>query len=449
MRNWEDYIDKNITCDCGRNHECDIRHVLLKHGALLAVPEYVKEKDYGNICIIADINTQKAAGKKLYKIFDKNNIKYNKYIFSNHELVPDELSVGKVMTHIPNECDLLIGIGSGIINDLCKYISHMIKADYFIVATAPSMDGYASDVAPLIVDNLKTTYENVGRPAAIIADTAVLKDAPMHLITAGIGDIFGKYVCLTDWKLAHLINDEYYCPKLVNMMYDAVADVAAAADNGIAERNETAVASVMEGLILAGIDMSYSGNSRPASGSEHHMSHYWEMIFLQHGHEGVHHGTKVGVGTVISLMLYQKMAEKLRNTTVFAKPHFDKAEWIKNIQCVYGPAAPGVIALEDRVHKNSDENVARRLVMIEKYKDAIIDLAEKLPSIEEIIDKMKKINAPYLPSQIDVTEEMLRNGIIYAKELRNRYGLLQLLFDCGWQEEIADAVCAQIANIKA
>ena len=55
------------------------------------------------------------------------------------------------------------------------------------------------------------------------------------------------------------------------------------------------------------------------------------MIFLQHGHEGVHHGTKVGVGTVISLMLYQKMAEKLRNTTVFAKPHFDKAEWIKNI----------------------------------------------------------------------------------------------------------------------
>lgn len=448
MRNWKDYIGRKIDCACGKVHECDMRHVHIAHDAIAILPEYIKEKNYKKICIIADVNTEKAAGQKVYKILEDNGISYSKYIFTNYELVPDELAAGKIITHIPNGCDLLIGIGSGVINDLCRFTSHTIKADYFIIATAPSMDGYASDVAPLMVDSLKTTYENMGRPTAIIADTAVLKDAPMHLITAGIGDIFGKYVCLTDWKLAHIVTGEYYCDRLVDIMYGAVADVAAAADNGIKERDEKSVGAVMEGLALAGIDMSYSGNSRPASGSEHHMSHYWEMIFLQHGHEGVHHGTKVGVGTIIALLLYRKTAEKLKAASSFAKPHFDKMAWEENIKRVYGPAAPGVIALEARAQKNTDENVAKRLAMVAKYKAEIIELAEKLPTVDKMIERMKKIDAPYRPDQIDVTMEMVRNGIIYAKELRNRYGVLQLMFDCGWQQEIADEVCKQIEKMK-
>ncbi len=448
LHNWEDYIDKKIDCECGHSHTCDIRHILVEHDAVAALPGYIKEKKYINICIIADINTQKAAGEKVYKVLDDNKIKYSKYIFPDSELIPDELTAGKIITHLPNGCDLIIGIGSGIINDLCKFISHMIKADYFMIATAPSMDGYASDVAPLIIDNLKTTYENVGRPAAIIADTDILKNAPMHLITAGVGDIFGKYVCLTDWKLAHIVTGEYYCQKLVDIMYGAVADVASAAADGIKERDEKAVGAVMEGLVLAGIDMSYSGNSRPASGSEHHMSHYWEMIFLQHGHEGVHHGTKVGVGTVIALLLYQEVAEKLKNTVVFAEPHFDKNKWAEKIRSVYGPAAPSVIALEERVHKNADEDVAKRLVMINKHRNDIIGLAQGLPSVDTLCECMRNIDAPYCPNQIDVTMEMVRNSIIYAKELRNRYGLLQLLFDCGWQEEIADKVCGRIEKMQ-
>ncbi len=448
MIDWKNYIGKEIDCTCGHIHECDMKHIAVTHDAISLLPEYIAEGKYKSIYIVSDVNTQKAAGDKVCNVLEKSNINFAKYVFPDHELVPNESTVGKIITHMPKNCDLIIGIGSGIINDLCKYVSFTVKIKYFIVATAPSMDGYASDGSALIIDNLKTTYEKVGRPYVIIADTTVLKDAPMHLITAGIGDIFGKYVCLTDWKLAHLINGEYYCQKLVDMMYSAVKDVAAAADNGIKERDEKAVASVMEGLVLAGIDMSYSGNSRPASGSEHHMSHYWEMIFLQHGHEGVHHGTKVGVGTIIAIMIYQKVAEKLRTVKTLPKPNFDRDSWIKDIQRVYGPAAPSVIALEDRVHKNADEVVVKRISAVEQHRDDIIKLAEGLPSVEVMIKRMKRIDAPYHPEQIDVSIEMVRNAIIYAKELRNRYGILQLLFDCGWQKEIADEVCAQIEKLK-
>lgn len=448
MIKWQDYISKKISCDCGKVHECDMQHVCIEHNAVNVLPEYIKGKDYRNICIIADKKTEKAAGKKVYQVLTDNKISYSKFIFTDSELIPNELAAGKIITHVPNECDLLIGIGTGVINDLCKFIAHMLKINYFIVATAPSMDGYASDVSPLMIDNLKTTYENMGRPEAIIADTDVLKNAPMHLITAGIGDILGKYICLTDWKLANIVNDEYYCQKLVDIMYSAVDDVAAAADNGIKERNEKAIGSVMEGLVLAGIDMSYSGNSRPASGSEHHMSHYWEMIFIQQGHEGVHHGTKVGVGMIISLLIYNEVYKKLQKTTSFSKAHFDKEKWEKEIKKVYGPAALGVISLEEKAQKNTDSNVNKRLIAVEKHKQEIMDLIKKLPSVDKMIERMKKINAPYLPKQIDVSVEMTRNAIIYAKELRNRYGVLQLIFDCGWQEEIADTVCTQLAKIQ-
>jgi len=75
-------------------------------------------------------------------------------------------------------------------------------------------------------------------------------------------------------------------------------------------------------------------------------------------------------------------------------------------------------------------------------------LANALPTPEKIIAAMKKIQAPYLPKEIGVTPELLKNSIVYAKELRNRYGILQLLFDMGELENAADCVCKQIEQYK-
>ncbi len=79
-----------------------------------------------------------------------------------------------------------------------------MKLPYIIIATAPSVDGFASDCAPLIVKNMRVTYE-AKVPNAIIGDITILKDAPMDMIAAGVGDILGKYTCLVDWKLANMI----------------------------------------------------------------------------------------------------------------------------------------------------------------------------------------------------------------------------------------------------
>jgi glycerol-1-phosphate dehydrogenase [NAD(P)+] len=331
------------------------------------------------------------------------------------------------MVQIAPKCDLIIAVGSGTINDLCKFISYKMGIHYMIVATAPSMDGYASNVAPLIVNRLKYTFE-AALPKAIIADTNILAEAPYSMIIAGVGDILGKYVCFTDWKLSSIVTGEYYCNVVEELVRNSIELVVEGLSK-IKEREKQAIAVLMEALVLSGIAMSFVGNSRPASGSEHHLSHFWEMMFLQSNRHCALHGTKVGVGTVIALKLYEGIRSFPANLEGLEEPNFDEEAWKQNIMNVYGPAAKQVIELEDSTNKNSNEAVLNRRKALKEHAEEIKLLITRLPKSEEVIEMLKSIDAPYLPEQIQVDPEMLQNSILYAKEIRNRYGVLQLLFD--------------------
>ena len=262
---------KGVNCSCGRHHVCDIKFVSIKKGAICALTDITK--DYRNILLVADENTYGVAGEKTVAALAGKQIR--KVIFSGETvLIPDEKAIERVTAELEG-VDLIIGIGSGVIQDLCKYVSHFNKIPYFVVATAPSMDGYASTGAAMILGGMKVTV-SAGVPDAIIADTDVLKDAPMEMLQAGYGDIVGKYSCLNDWKLSALINNEYFCQEVYDLTYET-ADKVKKLAHGIANREEEAVGALMEALVIVGIAMAYVGNSRPASGSEHHFSHYFEI----------------------------------------------------------------------------------------------------------------------------------------------------------------------------
>ncbi|WP_066645007.1 sn-glycerol-1-phosphate dehydrogenase [Christensenella timonensis] len=435
MRDWEKYLNRDIACECHRTHRCGIDRIVIGEGALLELPAMIREGGYKNICMVADANTYAAAGKQAEALLAGSGILCTKAVFPEAELIPDEHALGVLLAGLPDGCDLMVCVGSGTLGDLCKFVSHKLHIDYFMVATAPSMDGYASNVAPLIVKDTKTTYE-VGRPKAIIGDVNILARAPMEMIRAGIGDMLGKYVCLADWRVAHIVTGEYACGFVENMMRECV-DVVKQAMDGANRREKGAIAAVMEGLVLSGITMSYVGNSRPASGSEHHLSHFWEMMLLQQGKPDALHGLKVAVGTVISLKLYELLKN---NKEAFLKPGdrvLSQEKWEGEIRRVYGPAAPEVIRLEREMRKNALEQVEERRKAVAAHWDEIMRVAKSLPSAEEMADILNGIGAPYLPCQIGVDEQMARDGIIYAKELRNRYGLLQLLFDGGIAQGMA------------
>ena len=200
--------EKFKNCSCGREHTCSVDYVNIGKGALNSLPEICEE--YRNILLVSDGNTYAVCGDNICillggKVSDKVMLNPNGGL-----VIPNEDKIEDIEKAILPETDFIIGIGSGVINDLCKHVSFKHNLRYCIVATAPSMDGYASVGAALILKGMKTTI-NARPPKAIIGDSDILKSAPLEMIQAGYGDIIGKYSCLNDWKLSALINGEYFC----------------------------------------------------------------------------------------------------------------------------------------------------------------------------------------------------------------------------------------------
>lgn len=323
------------SCACGKSHKVDIQAIRVGSGVIQELPGILRDLGASHIFLVADNYTYEAAGRQVEQLLDQAGLPYHKRVFQTETpLVPNEYALGSVLAAMTSQDDMLLAVGSGTLNDVTKYVSARTGVPYVIAATAPSMDGYASTVAPTILDGFKTTLPAV-YPAAIVADVDILKDAPMPMLTAGFGDIIGKFTSLADWRLSHQLNGEYYCPEVAGVI-EAAVETCAANAQALAQREPQAIQAVTEALILSGLAMGMVGVSRPASGAEHQMAHYWEMDALRRGEEHPLHGNAVGVGTVLAASLYEMAAEYLPQG--FAAP--DKGQILACLQAAGSCADP-------------------------------------------------------------------------------------------------------------
>ena len=323
------------SCACGKSHKVDIQAIRVGSGVIQELPGILRDLGASHIFLVTDNYTYEAAGRQVEQLLDQAGLAYHKRVFQTETpLVPNEYALGSVLAAMTSQDDMLLAVGSGTLNDVTKYVSARTGMPYVIAATAPSMDGYASTVAPTILDGFKTTLPAV-YPAAIVADVDILKDAPMPMLTAGFGDIIGKFTSLADWRLSHPLNGEYYCPEVAGVI-EAAVETCAANAQALAQREPQAIQAVTEALILSGLAMGMVGVSRPASGAEHQMAHYWEMDALRRGEEHPLHGNAVGVGTVLAASLYEMAAEYLPQG--FAAP--DKGQILACLQAAGSCADP-------------------------------------------------------------------------------------------------------------
>lgn len=437
----QECLNQTFSCSCGREHTAALKAAFVKKDALEELPRWLKENGYGRAYLICDSITRGIAGDRTKELLEQSGIDVSMHVLSHTQY--DEATLGELLIHEDESRDVVIGVGTGSINDMCRYFSFKTQLPYCIVATAAPMDGFASSISALTVNNLKTTFE-VRTPQLIIGDTEILKGAPYSMISAGLGDLIGKYTCLCDWKLSRLINQEYYCENIVDMVSGCVKRVLEQSGN-IKERDPKVLGDIMEGLVFTGVAMSMVGNSRPASGCEHHISHYWETVFEQQGRRPAPHGHQVGIGTILILRLTEELRRK--------KPDFDRARkqaksynfesWCEEIRKAYGPAADSVIEMEQKAKKNDTEGRLKRLQVMEAHWDEIIALLNELPVSETVSGLLKELGAPGTPSEIGVDKEILRNTLLYCKEIRARYTILQMLWDLGMLEELTDELIAE------
>lgn len=436
------YLDKHFECACGKEHYAPLKAVKIGEDAIEELPGCIKNLGFQYPYLVADNITYDIAGKKCMEILEKAGIEAKIRVLQHMGF--DEATVGELLIDMPKECDLLIAVGTGTINDMTRFFSYRVGRPFFTVATAAPMDGFASSIAAIYVNNLKTTFE-AQTPTAIIGDTNILKNAPYRMIAAGLGDLLGKFTCLCDWKLSAVINEEHYCPAIVELVENCANTVLKNADKA-RDRDPQIIGEIMEGLVLSGVAMSLYGNSRSASGCEHHMSHYWEMIFEQRGERPVPHGTQVSVGTVLVL----KLVEALKKTKIDfqkAREHarnYDENQWKTEIRVAYGPAAQGIIEMEEIAKKNDPRMCLARIDSIESKWEQILEILNTLPSSETVMKLLQLLDAPYLPSQIDIDDKLLKNTFLYCKEVRNRYTILQMVWDLGLLDELSTQVIEEL-----
>lgn len=438
-----DYLGKPFKCSCGRTHSTGLEGCTVGAGVLTSLVDYVEKYGFKKVYVACDEITYGIAGEKVMNILHDANIDAKAHVFTGGRFIPNEESLGKLMIDAPKDLDLVVAVGTGSINDMCRFFSYQMNDPYAIVATAAPMDGFASSGAALMVDNIKQTIP-AQTPLFIIGDTDILCGAPARMISAGLGDLLGKFTCLNDWQISKIVNDEYYCDTVVNLVKDCIENVLKNADKA-ASRDPKVIGDIMEGLVLTGVAMSFVGNSRPAAGCEHHLNHYWEAIEIQNGQIPVLHGIEVGLAEVVIL----KMTEFLRES----RPDFDaarekakqydQAAWEEKMKEVYGTASDAIIELEHESKKNDPEGRLKRIDKIEENWDEIVKLMnDYMPSAERMIEILKSLDAPYFPSQVGFSDEMIYNALVYGKENRARYTLLSMMGDLGVLEDLAKKVVA-------
>ena len=401
------------SCECGRAHNCPMDEVLIGNGVLQALDALCAP--YQHIVLVSDDNTWRVCAEQVAEILG-SRVQTNLILHAQGVLIPDECAIETVRNAATEQTDLYVGVGSGVINDLCKYVSFGLKLPYFIVATAPSMDGYASEGCALILGGMKVTL-NARAPKAIIAEQSILQNAPMEMLQAGYGDIIGKFSCLNDWKLGVLLTGEYFCQRVYDIIFETAEQVQKLAE-GIAARDGEAVSALMQALVTVGIALSYVGNSRPASGSEHHLSHYFEITGILNRQPYFPHGIDVGFSSVITAELRQRIL----NGQPRKRP-FERDVYEREIRRIYGACAQGVMELQERVG-----GYRRDIPAVERF-EKIRALLAQVPAPAQFEQMLERVGLRMSDFRAMYSRQKLEDGILYAKDLKDRYTVLNLYYE--------------------
>lgn len=368
-------------------------NIVVQPQAIHRVVPYLEDKGYQHIAIVADNNTYAAAGSIVQEQCVQAGLYSNVILIhpnSIGDVVADEASIVQCMLGITEEIDVLLAVGTGTIHDIVRFVGSRMMKPFISIPTAASVDGFTSAGAPLIIRGYKTTIQAIA-PNAIFADTTILSHAPRRLTAAGFGDMVGKYTSLFDWRFSHLMGGEPYNEELAAETSAALADCVTHID-AISRCDEAGITILMNSLIQSGLVMLKLGMSHPASGAEHHLSHYWEMEHIQHGETQLLHGLKVGFAAIHISRLYHQFADRVDQMIV-----------------------EGI---------SIAENVERQHKLMLHWNELRMAIAA-IP-VPDRLDELLTLSGA-IPDQLPITTEAVERGLQHAHIVRDRYTLLRFI----------------------
>lgn len=401
-------------CSCGQNHECAIGLVRVESGLQGRVGETLRAAGFPHRLLLfgdkAGFGAAPQVGPSLKEAgFSVETIEYDSLRVARMEdveRVENAIRSGRV--------EGVVAVGTGSAHDPCRLACARTGAPLALFATAASMDGFASYSAPIVDGVFKTTHP-AKCPEAVLADSAILAAAPAELKSAGFGDMMAKYVALIDWRVSHLVSGEPLCERVAGLVREAVDKIFALAPRVLATDEESA-AAVFEALLLTGVAMSFTKTSRPGSGTEHILAHFWECMELTEGKIPNYHGIDVGVATLLVMREYERLAAM---ETVRARR--ETPDW-DEIYRAYGPLAPNVRQL------NTPDTITDGIApeALEAAWPEIRRIVASVPSSATIQEAMRTAGCPCEPAQVGKSPEFVAKAMSLHPYMRRRLSLMRL-----------------------
>lgn len=419
-------------CTCGERHELPIERCAIARGAAKDLAEFARERCGASCLVVADENTLEAADDRVHAALHDAGIrvKDKSYPADPFEATQEQADI---VASAGRDQDFYVAIGAGTLSDLAKDAGNKQGKPVLLYPTAASMNGYTSAIVALKVRGLKRTLPC--RPAlGVFADPDVIATAPRRMAAAGVADFLSKCSSAADWRAAHLLRGGYYCdrPREFN---DGIQERLFQQASAIGQGDPEGIRLVMEALLLSGFGMVIAGSSAPASGGEHLISHYLDMKHALYGTGQDLHGAQVGVATIYTLGLWERVLavdpDTLDAAALFdAQP--DETGIETEIMEDWGAAVGQEVLAQWREKRLDREAFHKEIATFQATLARLRNEARReLQPSKTVSECIRACGGPVTPEALTVSTAEYYNGQARARYLRNRFTILDLAAELG------------------
>jgi len=433
--------------ECGREHKIPFKIVDSGQNLLQQIPEIIQNLLHKNaelIGVVYDRHIENKLDALFFATIEESGLRYSRIpLGSPEELLDADVEIGdQAAAGLPEGIDFLIGVGSGVISDLTKWVATKQQLPFLLVGTAASMNAYTSITGTMTEKQVKTS-KWLDPASAVLLDSTLLASAPKEMTCAGIGDLLARNVSNADWKLAELIRGTYFCPVPFEMM-KSYQDGFMPEVFALGKNDPHAMKYLGDAVLVSGYSMTVlDGETSPSSGSEHVISHFFDFQHEVFGLPKKLHGTQVGIGTII-----MSAAFELLRALDLSDLDMDEIEQHR--------LSMGAITIDHRrvfgeYGRILDAVVAQKQISDTDFRPYIKGILESWDQIweavgpylmptEEIRLAMEKAGGVAQLSGVDRTSEDAIQALLYGSRYRSRYTVLDLYWELGLFPEFAPKI---------
>jgi len=418
-------LGESFDCRCGRTHQVPVRLFYYKDSAFEKSAEVftdiLAEHKSRRFIVVADDRTWRICGQRIIERLNGESI-----------IVPDSTDTGPVcddstclwlkqqISRIQPQA--IFAAGSGTINDLCKWAAFEMNLPYAVAATAASMNGYAAANVAAKIKGVKVV-QRAAAPIAVLAEPDIIEQAPAEMTAAGFADTLAKHFSKADWLLNNFLFGEYYCNYCADIL-DGIEGSYIERPEKLCTRDPQTIQGLFEALFLTGIAMTMVGTSAPASGGEHLLSHVLDMTADIDNQGHCLHGLQVGLGTIVSAALYERILAIERPTVHRMPENIDTAYWQKE-----GPIES--VKAQYSFKQDSIKTAANAITRQQSWEQLRDKLRPVVMSPMKIKDLLNRAGAADSIKYLGLSRQRIEQALLHTHEIRKRFTVIDLAWLTG------------------